>query len=77
MDILFPTDQAKEEAEKAAQARKMASGTTSNQPPAPASAPQDQTADDEDDEDENDENDEDDEDDEIGDDDGIESFEDD
>ncbi|KAI0369125.1 hypothetical protein BV20DRAFT_1122252 [Pilatotrama ljubarskyi] len=55
LDLLFPVDQAREEAEKAAQARKMASGTTSNHPPPQPPPPQDQTVDEE--EDENDEND--------------------
>lgn len=55
LDLLFPVDQAREEAEKAAQARQMASGTTSNHPPAQAQPAQNQAV--EEDEDENDEND--------------------
>ncbi|KAI1793487.1 hypothetical protein LXA43DRAFT_1000971 [Ganoderma leucocontextum] len=58
LDLLFPVDQVREEAEKAAQARQMASGTTSNHPAAqPQPAVQNQAAEEE--EDENDENDED------------------
>ncbi|OSD04864.1 hypothetical protein PYCCODRAFT_1450870 [Trametes coccinea BRFM310] len=56
LDMLFPVDQAREEAERAAQARKMASGTTSNHPPPQPPPPQEQTVD-EDEEIENDEND--------------------
>ncbi|KAI9057644.1 hypothetical protein FKP32DRAFT_1660693 [Trametes sanguinea] len=55
LDLLFPVDQAREEAERAAQARKMASGTASNHPPPQAPPPPEQTVDEE--EIENDEND--------------------
>ncbi|RDX48145.1 hypothetical protein OH76DRAFT_1405064 [Lentinus brumalis] len=62
LDMLFPVDQAREEAERAAQARQMASGTTSNHPPAQPQQqpPPNQVIQEE--EDENDENDDDDED---------------
>ncbi|RPD76373.1 hypothetical protein L226DRAFT_533486 [Lentinus tigrinus ALCF2SS1-7] len=57
LDLLFPVDQAREEAERAAQARQMASGTTSNHPPAqPQQPPQNQAIEEEED-DEVDEND--------------------
>ncbi|KAI8969374.1 hypothetical protein BD414DRAFT_503591 [Trametes punicea] len=56
LDLLFPVDQAREEAEKAAQARKMASGTTSNHPPPQPPPPQQQIVAEEEEE-ENDEND--------------------
>ncbi|KAI0766670.1 hypothetical protein BD413DRAFT_569620 [Trametes elegans] len=56
LDLLFPVDQAREEAEKAAQARKMASGTTSN-PPAQQAPLQQEPPADEEEEEENDEND--------------------
>ncbi|KAH9893533.1 hypothetical protein C8Q73DRAFT_697365 [Cubamyces lactineus] len=65
LDLLFPVDQAREEAERAAQARKMASGTAANHPPPqPPPPPQEQIMDEE----ENDENegDEDEEDEEDG-----------
>jgi hypothetical protein len=62
LDILLPVDKEKEEAEKAAHARKMASGATTNQyQPAsqqPEAAGEDGDADDEN-ENENDENDDD------------------
>lgn len=54
LDSLLPVDEEKEEAKKAAQARKMASGAASNHPQQPAPAPQqpqDQTIDGEDDDD--------------------------
>ncbi|KAI0695324.1 hypothetical protein C8T65DRAFT_665391 [Cerioporus squamosus] len=55
LDLLFPVDQAREEAERAAQARQMASGTTSNHPPAqPQQPPPNQTIEEEDEGDEND-----------------------
>ncbi|TFK90125.1 hypothetical protein K466DRAFT_583988 [Polyporus arcularius HHB13444] len=62
LDLLFPVDQAREEAERAAQARQMASGTTSNHPPTQPQQqpPPNQVIQEE--EDENDENDDDDED---------------
>jgi len=71
LDLLLPVDEEKEEAEKAAQARKMASGTATNHPPPPppptpparnpAAAPEsDEGEDDEDDDDDEDEDDEDD-----------------
>lgn len=60
LDLLFPVDQAREEAEKAAQARQMASGTTSNHPPAQPQQPvQNNQAAAPEEEEENDENDED------------------
>ncbi|KAI0831995.1 hypothetical protein BC628DRAFT_1351038 [Trametes gibbosa] len=76
LELLFPVDQAREEAEKAAQARKMASGTTSNHPPAQPPPPPDQNVDEEDEE-EHDENDDDEEEDEQGDgdEDGESSYE--
>lgn len=41
LDLLLPVDKEREEAEKAAQARKMASGTATNHPPAaPPQEPQ-------------------------------------
>lgn len=57
LDLLLPVDEEKEEAEKAAQARKMASGVTANHapPPPPPAAPVDEDNEDED----NDNNDED------------------
>ena len=60
LDLLFPVDQAREEAERAAQARQMASGTTptNHPPPQPQQPPQNQAVEEEE-EDENDENDED------------------
>lgn len=67
LDQLLPADEEKEEATRAAHARKMASGAAANHPPPQPQQQhmqQDQTLDDdEDDEDENDENDNDDEDD--------------
>lgn len=67
LDELLPVDEEKEEAKRATQARKMASGATSNQNPHPPQQqqglPQNQAIEDDDDEDdENDENDNDDED---------------
>lgn len=63
LDLLFPVDQAREEAEKAAQARQMASGTASNHPPAQPQPAQNQAAApapaEEEEEEQNDENDED------------------
>ncbi|KAK1236527.1 hypothetical protein PQX77_000220 [Marasmius sp. AFHP31] len=65
LEVLLPTDEAKEMSEKAAKARKMASGASNHsqqpQPPAPALAPGDLTIEEEeeeeeDEEDENDEN---------------------
>ncbi|KAF9054641.1 hypothetical protein BJ165DRAFT_1337588 [Panaeolus papilionaceus] len=62
LDELLPVDEQKEEAKRAAQARKMASGTSNNNPqgqqPPQAQAQPDQTIDEEDD-DENDSDDED------------------
>ncbi|PSS35506.1 hypothetical protein PHLCEN_2v1531 [Hermanssonia centrifuga] len=56
LDMLLPVDEEKEQAERAAHARKMASGTAGGHvPPQPAQALQDQTLEEEDD-DENDEN---------------------
>ncbi|KAI9067983.1 hypothetical protein FKP32DRAFT_1672690 [Trametes sanguinea] len=77
LQMLFPVDQAREEAERAAQARKMASGTTSNHPPPQQPPPPPEQTVDEDEEIENDENDgNEDEEDESGDeDDGELSFE--
>lgn len=60
LDRLLPVDEDKEESARAAQARKMTSGATANQPPAPPQQQQpDQTIgeEDDDDDDENDEND--------------------
>ncbi|OBZ74222.1 hypothetical protein A0H81_05957 [Grifola frondosa] len=77
LDLLFPIDEAQQEAEKAAEARRLASGATTNHPPPPPAPVQDQTVD-EDEEEENDENDnnEDDEDnDNDNDDDAESSFE--
>lgn len=66
LDQLLPADEEKEEAQRAAQARKMASGATTNHPPAQPQQQQmqpDQTIEeDEEDEDENDENENDDDD---------------
>lgn len=57
LDTLFPVDEAREEAEKAAQARKMASGATANHPPPqPPPIQAAQMVDDGEDEEENDEN---------------------
>jgi hypothetical protein len=68
LDELLPLDEEKEELKKAAEARKLASGTSSNQPqPHPhqhQQATQDQTMDEDEEDDENDENDDNDEDDE-------------
>ncbi|KAJ8495335.1 hypothetical protein ONZ51_g1742 [Trametes cubensis] len=73
LDLLFPVDQAREEAERAAQARKMASGTAANHPPPqPPPPPPEQTMDEE----ENDENDGDDDEEDEGED-GESSYEDD
>ncbi|KAH9840070.1 uncharacterized protein C8Q71DRAFT_855366 [Rhodofomes roseus] len=61
LDTLYPVDEARQEAERAAQARKMASGTSTNQPPPPPPPAQVQQPVEEDDEDEeHDENEEDD-----------------
>ncbi|KAI0741643.1 hypothetical protein C8Q80DRAFT_147099 [Daedaleopsis nitida] len=57
MDLLFPVDQAREEAVRAAQARQMASGTTSNHPPPQPQQQQQNQPVEEEDEDEIDEND--------------------
>lgn len=70
LDILLPVDYEKEEAEKAAQARKMASGTASNHHQTAQQVPGDtameeEDVDDENDENENDENNDDDEEDEM------------
>lgn len=60
LDTLFPVDEARQEAERAAQARKMASGASTNQPPAqPAPAQMQQPIEEEDEEEEHDENEED------------------
>ena len=60
LELLFPVDQAREDAEKAAQARQMASGTASNHPPAQPQPAQNNnaTVEDDDDVDDNDEDDE-------------------
>ncbi|KAF7983712.1 hypothetical protein HWV62_19651 [Athelia sp. TMB] len=59
LDRLLPVDEAKEESKRAAQARKMTSGTAANHPPAPPQQQQPDITidDDEEDDDENDEND--------------------
>lgn len=58
LEVLLPTDEAKEMSEKAAKARKMASGATNQgphpQPQQPVLTPGDQTIEDEDEEDEED-----------------------
>ena len=60
LDILLPVDKEKEDAEKAAHARKMASGATANQYPPPSQQPEAGGEEgDVDDENENDENDDD------------------
>ncbi|EPT00973.1 hypothetical protein FOMPIDRAFT_1030168 [Fomitopsis schrenkii] len=59
LDTLFPVDEARQEAERAAQARKMASGASTNQPPAQPPPAQMQPVDDDDEEEEHDENEED------------------
>jgi len=60
LDILLPVDKEKEEAEKAAHARKMASGATANQYQPPSQQPEAVGEEgDADDENENDENDDD------------------
>ena len=56
LDLLFPVDEALQDADKAAQARKMASGTASNHPAQPAGPAQGQNGEEADEEDENDEN---------------------
>lgn len=57
LDSLFPVDEARELVQKAAQARKMASGASANNPPPPPIPPPVQPADeDEEEEVENDEN---------------------
>ena len=61
LDRLFPVDQAREEAEKAAQARQMASGTASNHPPSqpqPAQNANNAVTEDEDEGDDNDDDEE-------------------
>ena len=60
LELLFPVDQAREDAEKAAQARQMASGTANNHPPAQPQPAQNNnaTVEDDDDVDDNDEDDE-------------------
>ncbi|KAI0272726.1 hypothetical protein BC834DRAFT_922070 [Gloeopeniophorella convolvens] len=66
LDILLPVDKEKEEAEKAAHARKMASGAAANHyqpaPQQPETAADEEEADDENENDENDDDDDDDED---------------
>lgn len=57
LELLFPVDQAREEAERAAQARQMASGATSNHPPAAPQQPPPNQAIEEEEDDEIDEND--------------------
>jgi len=62
LDILLPVDKEKEEAEKAAHARKMASGATANQYQPPSQQPEavgEEVEADDDNENENDENDDD------------------
>ena len=62
LDILLPVDKEKEDAEKAAHARKMASGATANQYQPPSQQPEaggEEGDADADDENENDENDDD------------------
>ena len=60
LDILLPVDKEKEDAEKAAHARKMASGATANQNQPPSQQPEAGGEEgDADDENENDENDDD------------------
>jgi len=59
LDILLPVDKEKEEAEKAAHARKMASGATTNQYQPASQQPEATGEGDGDDENENDENDDD------------------
>jgi hypothetical protein len=71
LDDLLPVDEAKEEAKRAMQARKMASGTANHnpQPPqhqAPQPMPPDQATNGDDEDDEDDENDENDNEDEDG-----------
>jgi len=69
LDQLLPVDEEKEEAERAAQARKMASGATTNHVPTQPQQQQmqpDQTIDEDDEDDENDENDNEEEDDDGG-----------
>ena len=61
LDVLLPVDEEKEEAQRAAQARKMASGATTNQPPVQPQQQQmqqDQIIDEDDEDDDDDENDE-------------------
>jgi len=70
LDRLLPVDEVKEEFIKAAQARKMTSGTAANHPPAPPQQQQPDLTIDEEEDDENDENDLDD------DEDGEESYDD-
>jgi hypothetical protein len=65
LDLLLPADEEKEEAQKAAQARKMASGATANHPPAqpqqqqmqPDQTIEEEEEDEDENENENDEND--------------------
>jgi len=56
LDTLFPVDEAREAADKAAQARKLASGTSANHPPPQQPHMQAAQATDDEDEEENDEN---------------------
>ena len=57
LDTLFPVDEARQEAERAAQARKMASGASTNQPPAqPAPTQVQQPIEEDEEEEEHDEN---------------------
>ncbi|THH15742.1 hypothetical protein EW146_g4773 [Bondarzewia mesenterica] len=67
LDILLPVDKEKEEAAKAAQARKMASGAAPNHHQSAQPAPEDATMDEEDADDENDENENEEDDDDDGD----------
>jgi len=66
LDLLLPVDEEKEEAAKAAEARKLASGTAANQPAPPLPPPQPQGQPPEDDDSDPDENDDDDDEDEEG-----------
>lgn len=56
LNLLFPVDEIKEEGEKAAQARKLASGASSNHPPPLPPFAQEQTLDEDEEDGENDEN---------------------
>jgi len=77
LDTLFPVDEAREAADKAAQARKLASGTSANHPPPQQPHMQAAQATDDEDEEENDENENEDVDDDNDDDGGDSSPEDD